>query len=989
MSSSDPLLGAIRSFQQKNGPSDSLAALEALHKRMQKIAKHPFETKYRVVDANDPSFEKRIGRMTGSADLLKAAGFVGKGSQLELKANAEAWSRLMQTTALLGQAVREGQHRMRDVSGNTEKTSSTNSSPSIPDETLTKKESNHSQHYQGSDRGSQRSSSRRRDQDNESRKSGRSSKSQRAAQAPPASPIRNPNRQAPAVPPSPSIRSVRSDRSHSQRRPVMEPPSPGGRSDRSSRSFQQQAVSARVQGMSAPDLASQHSVQSSNRSHKSKSTQSTAASTLSSKFKAAAKQVTKQQQGPASAPIRPGPGVSAGTGPTGGTLISKFKAAAQQAAQNPGSVNQRPAPAPASAPTPSGVSMLSKFKAAAQQAAQNPDLARQGPSGVQGSMRNLNRAGSVRNFQNSQASLGQSPALSKFQGAVQQVARNPHAANPGQAPAMDPRAQFRAAAMAVQAGGGNTGPPVDPRSRFQQAVHLAKMQQRGPPLQQPMTAANRWNLATAATMRGGELHSQQMRGPPGQQPMSAAARWKMAANAAQATVRMQQPRQAPKRNSSFDGLSYPTASDSANDGLSYPTAMDSSASSLGYAGEGRGMRRSKSFEDGRPFMLRTDSGRSMRSNQPLPPQASSRNLRPGQSNRNMMSSQSMRNMNPSGPSMRNLNAGHQSMQGGMMMHQQSMRGGMDSRPQLTREASMSMRQLERNPGVAASRRHMNASASVRGDPYGSKGVVSSTPNEMPEQPKTGGGGCSCLYLTVNLVTAGELSLDLVTTILSFIALSEDFECCGNKVDFGKGLTMGVTIPYFVLIIIELGFLTFSICSEKKKQGESSKQKHLEGSADEWDDESTVTQTGWQCSFGEVLSWLVCANPFLGCLIAWALLYEVSNKNEALMILGIEGAAIGLMFFTVFLERDSLSTCTLMVHLVPLVPFTVTCFVVWYYLEKGGICFAADQGFWFDGCELCSDGWPPTELGGCPDGILPTQDTFCGATEQEQFCYFGY
>ena len=146
---------------------------------------------------------------------------------------------------------------------------------------------------------------------------------------------------------------------------------------------------------------------------------------------------------------------------------------------------------------------------------------------------------------------------------------------------------------------------------------------------------------------------------------------------------------------------------------------------------------------------------------------------------------------------------------------------------------------------------------------------------------------------------------------------------------------------------------------------------------DFDDDSTVT-VGWRCSMGECLSWVLCLNPFLGCLITWTLMYEVESRNDALLILGIEGAAIFLMFVTIYLERDEMSTCTMMVHLIPLVPFTVTCFVVWYYLEQGGICFIVkDNVFWFEGCALCEDGWPPGDNGLCPDGDIPLQSTYCG------------
>ncbi|KAL7560168.1 hypothetical protein ACA910_016597 [Epithemia clementina (nom. ined.)] len=261
-----------------------------------------------------------------------------------------------------------------------------------------------------------------------------------------------------------------------------------------------------------------------------------------------------------------------------------------------------------------------------------------------------------------------------------------------------------------------------------------------------------------------------------------------------------------------------------------------------------------------------------------------------------------------------------------------------------------------------------------------------------------------LMMSVSLVRVAELGLDLGTTVISFVSLIESFDCCGNVIDAG-GLTMGITIPYFVLIVAEMVFLGLEV---KHARGNSAwdaeRLRRIDDENDDlefFDDEDSFDSEDDDdehhdrdeeerlCSCSKFVSLLILANPFLGCLISWVLLYEVSSKNDAFLILFLEAGSVVLMFLALYLERATLNFCSMVVHGIPLLPFAATVFVVWYYLEKGGICFR-DGNFWFDGCGLCAHNTPsPPDGGPCPNGTLPYQGTYCGHVVEEQFCYFSY
>eukprot|EP00977_Amphora_coffeiformis_P003796 scaffold760_cov168-Amphora_coffeaeformis.AAC.4 len=1020
----DPLLQAIRQLQSKNPKPDTAVALSTLHKRLQKIAKHPFESKYRVIEDNDHAYIQKIGRLKGAKDVLVHAGFVrNTPSSWELKASAEAWPRLMQSTALLSQAVREAEQLVQSTTSVATGKSSSSKSSLKTATTASTSDTSKSQ-----DTTAAQKSSKKTQQPEKSEAALNAVAKLKAAEL------------------KTSKEKVATEQLSSQKK--ERPKTEKSAAVLSAAAKLKAAAQKAGQGKEDREQPSQPNQQQS-------PPKSALASSALAKLKAAALKTGKEKAANEQKSPQKEPQETSTQKPASPTsMMEKFKAAALKAGKEKADKEKQQKQLEQSTPQTSppqnvaAASDLAKFKAAASavgkqsqaQARQNPlklaaQLAaddddrsvRSDRSSV--SLRDLALHNSAANLQNSSSNLKLScSALSKIKAAAQQVhaQQQPQAAvkssasnlsaSPGgankfkmaaqmalmqqrqqQSPVKDPRSRFHnAAQMALMQQQLQRAPPsnADPRSQFQNAAQLMMMQQQQQQQKAaPMDPRSRFqSIAQMAMMQQRQQQSPKM------DPRS---RFQ---NTAQMAMLQNSAKRRP--NASWDGLSYPTSADS-DDGLSYPTAAPEVARSS--------VPRSKSFDDGRPFILRTDSGRSLMSSSsnlgnapPMPnsfalapnggsrrqlnpsasfrAQSSSRNMLNGSgSMRNIPQQQSLRGLNASG-SLRNLPQ-QQSMRGGMMIQ-----GTGPSRPQLMRENSLSLRDLQRGPGmvgVQPSQRHLMG-GSAKG------GMVSATPKGMasPEQPKeeekkkTFCSSCGFVYTAVNLVTFGELTLDLVTTILSFIQLSEEFSCCGNKVDYGV-LTLCVTIPYFFLVIVELLMLAYGIFSgggghEEKKHG-SGKLENSDG----FDDESTVT-VSWQCSLSEALSWVVCINPFLGCLITWTLMYEVESKNEALLILGVEGAAIVLMFVTIYLERNEMSTCTMMVHLVPLVPFTVTCFVVWYYMERGGICFIVkENNFWFDGCELCSDGWPPDDKGFCPDGDIPIQSTYCGDNVDEQFCYYGY
>mmetsp|Transcript_15146 Transcript_15146/g.24508 ORF Transcript_15146/g.24508 Transcript_15146/m.24508 type:complete len:396 (-) Transcript_15146:72-1259(-) len=120
----------------------------------------------------------------------------------------------------------------------------------------------------------------------------------------------------------------------------------------------------------------------------------------------------------------------------------------------------------------------------------------------------------------------------------------------------------------------------------------------------------------------------------------------------------------------------------------------------------------------------------------------------------------------------------------------------------------------------------------------------------------------------------------------------------------------------------------------------------------------------------VLNLLTLLNPFFGCLIAWMLLYK-SDKNEAFVVLGLEGFSIILHFISVRLEGGLRTWCSRLIHSITVLPFLVSVILMLVYLREGGVCYVVEsQLFLFSGCELCPDTFEPPDANGmCGNATL--------------------
>ena len=105
----------------------------------------------------------------------------------------------------------------------------------------------------------------------------------------------------------------------------------------------------------------------------------------------------------------------------------------------------------------------------------------------------------------------------------------------------------------------------------------------------------------------------------------------------------------------------------------------------------------------------------------------------------------------------------------------------------------------------------------------------------------------------------------------------------------------------------------------------------------------------------VLGFLVLLNPFFGCVIAWMLMYQ-SDKDEAFIVLGLEGASLMLHFISVWIEGSVKNCRTFLIQMIPLIPFLASIGLTAFYLKQGGICYSVEKElFSFQGCEVCEDG----------------------------------
>jgi hypothetical protein len=222
-----------------------------------------------------------------------------------------------------------------------------------------------------------------------------------------------------------------------------------------------------------------------------------------------------------------------------------------------------------------------------------------------------------------------------------------------------------------------------------------------------------------------------------------------------------------------------------------------------------------------------------------------------------------------------------------------------------------------------------------------------------------------------LVVAAELGMDLVTTIISFMALVQESECCGQLIDLGP-LPLAVTVPFFVLIVTELAFLFRAIKLTLWPAKIEDRIKVDEA------ERSRLFQCLCGCYHWNVkvlfkyINWLVLLNPFFGSVVAWMLLYQ-SSKQECFAVLGLEAASLLLHFLSVYLEGETQTLFSILFHCIPVLPFFVSIVIILVYLQQGGVCYLVETSlFWYEGCQYCEvDNFPPDED---EDGVF-----FCRAT----------
>jgi hypothetical protein len=267
------------------------------------------------------------------------------------------------------------------------------------------------------------------------------------------------------------------------------------------------------------------------------------------------------------------------------------------------------------------------------------------------------------------------------------------------------------------------------------------------------------------------------------------------------------------------------------------------------------------------------------------------------------------------------------------------------------------------------------------------------------------------------IVAAELGFDLATTIIAFQSFIEQDTCCGGPITLGV-IPIGSTIPFFMLVVAELAFLIRAIVLTmwpSMMTGDESTEltmEELEMGVGKQREQGGRCRRYLCCFLRwkvhvllQFLNFLVLLNPFFGCIIAWILMYQ-SDKTEAFIVLGMEGAALILHYVSVWLEGSLKTLGGFLFNSIPVIPFAVSIGLVLWYLKQGGVCYLADENlFKFTGCEICNI---TGVLQPCPnstnlftgiteiasleearDKVLErnNQGTYCSA--EKNFCFFDY
>jgi hypothetical protein len=300
-------------------------------------------------------------------------------------------------------------------------------------------------------------------------------------------------------------------------------------------------------------------------------------------------------------------------------------------------------------------------------------------------------------------------------------------------------------------------------------------------------------------------------------------------------------------------------------------------------------------------------------------------------------------------------------------------------------------------------------------------AIKSTTNKSGESGSGGRGGgrqrrvynkVSNTLILVWMLVALELTLDLVTTIISFVALLKNAYCCEEVVDMGRWPLIFV-IPFLLIILLELALLIHSIRLSifgvpMPTTTTTNTTSTTGGLAGLWTGIWSILLPGGKSSFQYGTGWfrlinvLVLVNPFFGFLVAWMLLYQ-SSQVECFVVLGLEGASILLHWASLYLEGNEgggathqQTKWTMMVHAIPLIPFLVTVTVILVYLQLGGVCYLVEDAmFWYEGCRICPDGsLPDPNMNSnlrCPgsNSNITLEGNYCGDEGDTKFCFFKY
>ena len=268
-----------------------------------------------------------------------------------------------------------------------------------------------------------------------------------------------------------------------------------------------------------------------------------------------------------------------------------------------------------------------------------------------------------------------------------------------------------------------------------------------------------------------------------------------------------------------------------------------------------------------------------------------------------------------------------------------------------------------------------------------------------------------------LIVAAELGFDLGTTIIAFKSFVEEDTCCGRPITLGP-IPVASTIPFFLLVVAELALLIRAIVLTmwpSLLHGDDSTEldvEDLELGGKKEPEKRTCFRRYLCCILRlklrvlmQILNLLVLLNPFFGCIIAWILMYQ-SDKTEAFIVLGMEGASLILHYISCWLEGTLKTFKGFLINSIPVIPFSISIGLVLWYLKQGGVCYLVEERlFKFTGCEVCNitgvlQPCPNatnlftgiTQIGSldqAKDKILErnNQATYCSA--ETNFCFFDF